>query len=359
MIFISYTSMDKNDAFSLVEHLERNGETCWIAPRDVVAGMSFPAQILQAIRNSTGFVLVASHHTNQSKHVISEVGSAFDCNIKIYPFLIEPVHFNDDYLYYLRQMHWINGYDNYEAACQELLRVIYSTTDRTALVNKQADDKGKIITRKKTRIAHYQDLLALGMDALSIARRLVDNDKRLYPEINDLNEGSAELWAQYLSSYPDTFRYLLNEKDEIIGNWSFLAVSEELHLQKLRAGELQEATFSIDETEFLLFPGDYIGYLLNLSLNDGYMTSENLKLLIVEFIAQLKSFAHEGIFFKSWFVNVFRKDHESMYRGLGFSYFLDNKTYGKLYKIDCTPFPSKSPFSRNAELKELYHEHYQ
>ena len=217
------------------------------------------------------------------------------------------------------------------------------------------------------RIASYDDLVASGYTALDIAMRLVENDYKLYPGMPVENEGSPEQWAGYLSTYPETFRYLINSKNEIIGNWSFLAVSEELHEKKLAAGELLEQSFSLDETEYLLFPGDYIGYLLNLSINDGYNNMKNLNLLLSAFADQILTFAKAGIFFKSWYVNVFRKDHEAMYRKLGFKYLMDNKSFGKLYYLNCQPSgnsieqkkESENPIIRmNNKLMEIYCEHY-
>ena len=250
----------------------------------------------------------------------------------------------------------------------------HSIGDSTASnISKNISPSSSVPAAKKSfsphsvRVARYQDLISFGMTALDIAKRLVENDYKLYPNMVVDNEGTPEQWADYLSSYPDTFRYLVNENNEIIGNWSFLAVSEDIHLEKLAAGELAEETFSLDETEYVLFPGDYIGYLLNLSLNDGYTSPANLNLLLSEFVAQMLEFAEEGIFFKSWYVNVFRKDHEAMYRRLGFSYLLDNKTFGKLYYLECNSSKlseahlnssRKTMFSTSARLMELYHEHY-
>jgi hypothetical protein len=104
-----------------------------------------------------------------------------------------------------------------------------------------------------------------------------------------------------------------------------------------------------------------------MSINDGYNSKENLNLLLNSFAEQIYSFAETGIFFKAWYVNVFRKDHEAMYRRLGFKYLLDNKSFGKLYYLDCIPSGKKQQegrsstnpiISMNKRLMELYHEHF-
>ena len=372
MFFVSHSSRDADVAMRIVAFLEQNQIPCWVAPRDITPGSSYPAQIVDAIRNCDGCILVSSETINNSPHINSEVARAFDMNKKIYPFLIEKMKFSDDYIYYIGQIQWIDAYSDFEAGLTSLKDIILQTPSAQTplhipVATQEAMVKSPAETKRTTRIATYQDLSDLGMTALDIAKRLVDNDYHLYSDMVVENEGTPEQWAEYLSTYPDTFRYLLNEKNEIIGNWSFLAVSEEIHVAKLAAGELAEESFSLDETEYLMFPGDYIGYLLNLSVNIGYNNPANLNMLLTALAEQMLAFAEDGIFFKAWYVNVFRKDHEAMYRRLGFSYLLDNKSFGKVYFMDCSTTqpevkckqnPKNGLFITNTRLMELYHEHF-
>ena len=78
MLFISHSSNDNAISMKLVKYLETNGIACWIAPRDILSGSSYPTQIIQAIRKCTGFVLIASDHINRSNHINTEVARAFD-----------------------------------------------------------------------------------------------------------------------------------------------------------------------------------------------------------------------------------------------------------------------------------------
>jgi len=209
------------------------------------------------------------------------------------------------------------------------------------------------------RIATYEELIEAGYDALSIAERLVENDANLYPGIELPNAGTPEQWAKRLMIYPETFRYLVDRDNTIVGNWSFLGLSEDVDSEKLAKGELSEESFTIDNTEYLRFPGDYIGYLLNFSANKGYDSPKNIKLLFDALCDQLLAYAEDGIFFREWYVNVFREEHEVMYRRMGFAYSSDHVHFGKMYKLDCKPFPPKSLFLKNKKLKEIYDEHYQ
>ena len=360
-IFISYQKDDKNTANYVCQYLEELGTKCWIAPRDIPPGVDYSGSIIKAIRESSALILIASERVISSRHILSELAIAFDAGIRLIPFFIEEVTISDDMLYYLRTAQWINAYDDFNEGLRILARtkqemVRWKTNELMNTV--PSPKKASNISNNSIKLVTYQELLEIGYDALQIAERLVQNDYQLYSNISTENEGSPEQWAEYLSSFPETFRYLINDNNEIIGNWSFLSVSEEEHLERLRAGELYEESFSIDNTEFILFPGEYIGYLLNLSVNEGYNSVYAYGLLLNSFIEQLITFAENGIYIKCWYVNVFRKDHEAMYKRLGFKFLCANSNYGCIYVLEKTAngkFPGMKAYSR---LKELYNEYF-
>lgn len=108
-VFISYSSKDKTTADAVCGTLEKQGIRCWIAPRDVPPGKSWPAAIVHAIRNSKVFVLVFSDVSNKSKQVTSEVGEAFDNGIPIIPLRIDDVVPSQEMGYYIKTIHWLDA----------------------------------------------------------------------------------------------------------------------------------------------------------------------------------------------------------------------------------------------------------
>ena len=125
-VFISYSSKQFREASQVCEYLERHGVLCWMAPRNIAS------QIVQAIRDSSALVLLASNHTNVSGHVSNEVSLAFDCKKTIIPFKIENVQFSDEYLYYLGRKHWIDAFIDFPTALESLLHTL-----NTIIPNKQ------------------------------------------------------------------------------------------------------------------------------------------------------------------------------------------------------------------------------
>lgn len=224
-----------------------------------------------------------------------------------------------------------------------------SISDTAPPNTQDADDSIKIVTT---------DYLTseLGMSPLEISKNLVENDYKLYPGISSLNEGDAYTWEKYILQYGSCFRYLYNTKlGKIVGNWSFLAL-EDSEIPELEKGKLKEKTFSPANTAFLYESGDYNLYLLNLSYNDSYMPEKYYPLLVESFFDQLLLQAHNGIFYKRLYINIFLDIHEALWKKRGFTHIIDHEHTGKIYRLEMTPYPPG--LGKYQLLKEYYEKHY-
>jgi hypothetical protein len=129
----------------------------------------------------------------------------------------------------------------------------------------------------------FGDLIDLGYTAAKIAIQLVENDYINCNGIDENNEGSAEQWESFLQDNSETFQYLINGENKIVGDWSIVALTDEAY-EKAMAGELLEAELGIENTEMICFPGTYNGYILTFSILPQYRTANNYNLLIESFI---------------------------------------------------------------------------
>src|SRR5437667_4245531 len=95
-VFISYSTNDKAVADAACAKLESAKIRCWIAPRDVQAGLSFAGEITRAIQESKVMVLIFSANSNKSEQVLREVQLAVTAQLHIVQFRIQEVRLNDD-----------------------------------------------------------------------------------------------------------------------------------------------------------------------------------------------------------------------------------------------------------------------
>lgn len=350
-VFISYSKKDEKIAHEIFEGLERKDIKCWFAPRDINVGENWANQIVTAIEQSTNFVVILSENSMKSNEVLKELTLASEMKKNVFALCVNGCEPSRGYKYHLSIAQRLNVSEGIINSVIEKLeekitgrKTEYKTERRQAVQAKRTD---------KVEIVTYQDLVRRGFNSAQIAEQLVANDRVLYPHIDDENEGDVSQWEEYLSSYPQTFKYMVNADNQIVGNWSIVILSKEDY-KKAVSGQMVEAELQVKDTAYFMFGGVYYGYLLNMSVNREYMNPANIRLLFESFLDQLEEFAEDDIFFKSWCVNVFLPDHEKRYEQLGFKYKCDNVKSGKIYVMDLVPYPGIPMFRKKRKLKKLY-----
>ena len=108
-VFISHSAQDKKVAETICAALEEAAIRCWVAPRDVRAGRSFPGEITRAIQQSKVMLLIFSSHSNSSEQVLREVQLAVDSHLPIVRLRIEDISLSDDLRYYLSTPQYLDA----------------------------------------------------------------------------------------------------------------------------------------------------------------------------------------------------------------------------------------------------------
>ena len=108
-VFLSHSSKDKAIADAICATLEKHAIRCWVAPRDILPGKSWPAAIIEAIEACRIMVLIVSTDSNASEQVVREVERAVNKNVIIVPFRIHAITPNKSLEYFLGCPHWLDA----------------------------------------------------------------------------------------------------------------------------------------------------------------------------------------------------------------------------------------------------------
>jgi TolB-like protein len=108
-VFISYASQDVAIADKICAALEAAGILCWIAPRDVHAGKSYAAAIVEAINSCRMLLLVLSHSAIDSPHVLREVERASSKRRPVLSVRMDDVKLPPDLEYFLSANQWLDA----------------------------------------------------------------------------------------------------------------------------------------------------------------------------------------------------------------------------------------------------------
>ena len=108
-VFISYASRDVGVAEKLCAALETASLPCWIAPRDVLAGESYAAAIVQAINSCQMLVLVLSKNAIESPHVLREVERASSKRRPVLSVRMDATELPPEFEYFVSANHWLDA----------------------------------------------------------------------------------------------------------------------------------------------------------------------------------------------------------------------------------------------------------
>lgn len=109
-VFISYAAADQASAEAVCRALESENISCWIAPRDVPVGASYPTGILDGINHSKVMVLVFSSNANLSNHVFREVERAISKGSPVLTFRIENTRPTGNLEYLISSTQWLDAW---------------------------------------------------------------------------------------------------------------------------------------------------------------------------------------------------------------------------------------------------------
>ncbi len=130
-IFVSYSQPDRDCALELTAHIEAEGLSVWIAPRDVSPAADWAAEIIDALSAARIMVLVFSASSNESPQVRREVERAVYKQLRILPFRIEEVLPSRSLEYFLSAQHWLDAFPpprqpHYARLCAHLKLLLHT-----------------------------------------------------------------------------------------------------------------------------------------------------------------------------------------------------------------------------------------
>lgn len=150
-IFISYSTLDRHHALTLVEQLRVAGHSVWIDQQGIGAATSWSNEIAEALDNCKAFILLMSETSLASKNVMKELALAAEEDKSIIPVELEPVTIPTAFKYHLAGLQR-TSINNIDAILRALEK--YRGSGQLPMVSDQLDAKSGQDARASTiRIA--------------------------------------------------------------------------------------------------------------------------------------------------------------------------------------------------------------
>ncbi len=158
LVFISYSSKNKEEAEFFKAFLNRNNIKTWIAPDDIPAGSNYPNEITQAIESCSCLLLLLTPSAVASPWVPREVEMAINSKKPVIPVKLEEVTLTKEFRLYIgtSQILPIYSFDEHSTQMQRLLAAVQTATGHPSAQihteNLQTPQSVMPLTPKKNRL---------------------------------------------------------------------------------------------------------------------------------------------------------------------------------------------------------------
>lgn len=108
-VFISYSHVEMDVAYIVCKVLETSNVKCWIAPRDLLAGIEYGEAIIHALSECNVVVLIFSINANASAQVRREIERAISRGKSVITFRVDKTTPTGALEYALGNTHWLDA----------------------------------------------------------------------------------------------------------------------------------------------------------------------------------------------------------------------------------------------------------
>jgi hypothetical protein len=325
-IFLSYSSKNEEQARDVLNSLEKNGNKCFFAPRDIKPGQGYAGEIIRAIERCSTVVLIMTQAAVDSVQVLREINAAVSRGKLVVPLKFEDVELSDDMKYYLGVSQWVEVEgEDYD--------------DEVAEINNQISNiqivENPIINEELSGVhmIEVEALLEKGYTPEQIAMRELEIDYLSIPSerytITEEYEGTLEDWVYALKHSEYETTACLVKDGNIIGYTEIYPLKEDSY-NELISGESIIRDNMID---IYCFGGEYPAYISLVGLIPDEESQANYLKLFDWLFEHISYWRSKHIYLTKIGISVYSDMVEAFVEKLGFTFAGLNPVKGKIYEV--------------------------
>ncbi|MBU3615847.1 toll/interleukin-1 receptor domain-containing protein [Polynucleobacter sp. JS-Polo-80-F4] len=175
-VFISHASKNFAIADELRVLLEKQGISCWIAPRDIPPSSSYGQEIASAIEACSVTVLVLTDDANISRAVANELELSFAKEKVIIPLRLKNIKPSKQIEFFVSNAQWVDAfYTPLKQRVRDIVAVVLAVERHTAIPNPTPEKKTFIGQLEKSleQCLRYKMLTAVSLAIFLVAISLM------------------------------------------------------------------------------------------------------------------------------------------------------------------------------------------
>lgn len=341
-IFISYANNDLDAVRKIVGYLESNGYHCFVSYRDIPVGKKWAEAIAEALEQCQMMISVYSESYNQSEQVEREIEICCDEERKpVVTFKLSEVPMKGGKKYFLKNLNWINAFEDYEDCFPQLLNAVVNNigpstksanicreekvySDALSSIRSASDKFNCYIGRKVTSDMIFQ---AVGIDHCVYSNEF---------------QGVYETCINWSNRNPDIYVMIEDcDTKKIVGYINAMPLGNEYY-HRIRSGETIDIDIPCEEIETYDFPDTYKLYFSSIAILPEYHNTSAFKALLDGFMIHVLRLYEREIYFSSILADAVTPTGEKLCNYMGLKHIMDSYHGSKIFEGALMP-PSIRP----------------
>lgn len=206
--------------------------------------------------------------------------------------------------------------------------------------------------KRKIRAVTYQETIALNLDIKNLVLEAMQLNNETMEGLTSEHGGQLEQWTPIAKECNETWRYLFDQNNKMIGLWAFYPVFDDIFKQ------IKDGLFFDNELTLNMMPmlvqGTYNIYFVEICLDERYKGTTIFRLLLKSIAEVIERLAEKEIYIDEICTQAYTTDGERLCKSLGLKYHKKHVDCGDIYCGSVKDLLEK-PFCRNFyTLKRLY-----
>ncbi len=335
-IFISFANSDMAAVRKIVSFLESKGYHCFVSYRDIPVGTVWASAIAEALEQCRMMVSVYSESYNQSEQVEREIEICCDDEKKpVVTFRLSETPMKGSKKYFLKNLNWINAFEDYEASLPQLLNAVmhhigHSPSATTTDEKISRADKVYSDALSSIRFASDKFNCYLGRKVTpDMIFQAVGIDHCVYS--NEF-QGVYETCLNWSGRNPDIYVMIEDcTTKKIVGYINAMPLSNEYY-HRIRSGETIDIDIPCEEIETYDFPDTYKLYFSSIAILPEYHNTSAFKALLDGFMIHVLRLYEREIYFSSILADAVSISGEKLCNYMGLNHIVDSNHGSKIYE---------------------------
>ena len=316
MIFISFSSEDKEAADQVTDVMRDAGIPIWYSPTHIKPGENYASEIPKALRQSSCVVIIHSANACKSPHILRELEISMNLRKPVYPLRLTDDAPTDAMEYYLSGVQWHDLHYDFKRQVWAFVDFLSTTSafarqsiNAESRIGESRESKADLLPSSRIRVienAESDIIERLLTEAIEIDRESYADDF----------VGILDRCLAWYEVNPEIYTFATDSAGTTVGYINAMPVEKDT-FDLMLMGSLLDNEIDPEAIIRLSFPGEFYLYFCSIGVAGSHKNSNVFRSLFDAFIRKMHRWYDDGFVVRNIVSDAVTRDGVKMCEMIG------------------------------------------